>query len=143
MVMLRGPAYDPVTTIAEIPNPQFGDSEQTIIQVVHGISMERETEAYTYLKKMPTVYPQQYRILNLQFDNVPWTKALNISDFIRSYSGGPILYTDHNTIHWWCKVLNLPFELTHSKVTQCDAEFRTKASFKLVLEGTTVEDVEV
>ncbi len=100
MFQLQAP-YPGLQTTTVMPNPEFGDSENLVIEVSKKHAMDGTL--YTYVKRKGR-------------RKLSWTlglsrnKGLEVRAFIEAYFASEILVTDHNGRRWVGNFMNNPFE---------------------------------
>jgi len=87
-----------------LPNPLLGDSEQSTVELQTRRTLDGTLYTYTKTKN-------GRRQLSLNF-NTTRMKGLEFYEFIRSYHGYEMLYTDHLNRLWKGFITNNPFEFT-------------------------------
>lgn len=89
-----------------IRSPLLGDTLDLHLRVQIKRSMSGRVRTW----KVPTVLKR----INLEFANLNRNKIVEIMDFINFSAGNAIIYTDYNEQQWGVKILNDPFEATHT-----------------------------
>jgi len=100
MFTLQAP-YPGLQTTSVVPNPDFGDGENLVVEV----SMKRAMDStlFTYVKR------KGRRRLQWTF-SLTRNKGLEVRAFLQSYFADKILVTDHNGRKWVGNFVNNSFE---------------------------------
>ena len=105
MFKMQAP-YPGVQTSTVMPSPDFGDSENLIIEVDKKLAMDGTM--FTYVKR------KGRRKLQWTF-SLTRNKGMEVRAFIYSYHSSAILITDHNDRKWFGYFTSNPFEFETDK----------------------------
>jgi len=100
MFTLQAP-YPGIQTSSVVPNPDFGDGENLVLEVI--VKRAVDGTMFTYVKR------KGRRKLQWTF-SLTRNKGLELRAFVQAYFASKILVTDHNDRQWVGHFVNNPFE---------------------------------
>jgi hypothetical protein len=100
MFMLQAP-YPGLQTSTVMPSPEFGDSENLVVEIDKKHALDGTL--FTYVKR------KGRRKLQWTF-GLTRNKGLELRAFLQSYFASRVLVTDHNERRWAGYFVNNPFE---------------------------------